>query len=164
MANERTRLAELDGGGRAKRLQEQEQLKNKLDELRHVEQDTSQRSDTLAQKVLDAEAQVNQILPSMDAKKEEVEGCTRAIHDLQQKKPQGWEVFGRGVQQVADAVTRESRFHETPVGPVGKYVRLLHPEWSGILERMLAGFTSAFVVTDKHDQNLLSDTMRKYNW
>ena len=65
------------------------------------------------------------------------------------------------LQNLLRAMNNESRFRQKPVGPMGLHVRLLQPEWSSVIESWFAGALEAFVVTSKHDQNILTELLRR---
>ena len=68
------------------------------------------------------------------------------------------------IHAVVRAIQRESRFRDKPVGPMGFHIRLKKPEWASVVETTCGGQLDAFVVTNKQDQSILSELMRKNNW
>ncbi|KAI9881144.1 MAG: Structural maintenance of chromosomes protein 6, partial [Watsoniomyces obsoletus] len=60
------------------------------------------------------------------------------------------------------AIQQERRFQASPVGPIGKHIKLLQPEWSSILEKAFGSTLNGFVVTNKRDQDLMVDLQKKF--
>ncbi|PHH83875.1 hypothetical protein CDD83_2881 [Cordyceps sp. RAO-2017] len=58
-------------------------------------------------------------------------------------------------------VATDGAFEQNPIGPIGAYIKLLKPEWSGILEKTLGDTLNAFVVKSKHDQTHLSGLIQR---
>ena len=87
------------------------------------------------------------------------------IRDLEQGQRQWIDAYQNApaLGKLLRAIANESNFRETPVGPMGRYVELLKPEWGSILEKSFGASLNAFVVTSKDDHTLLSDMMRRHN-
>lgn len=88
----------------------------------------------------------------------------RLIHNLSKDQGQWMAAYHPDLSKLLRAIDNERRFSNRPVGPLGRHVRLLKPEWSSILERSFGGALNAFVVTTKQDQTLLSEIMRRTSW
>ncbi len=72
--------------------------------------------------------------------------------------------FEPNIGNLLRAIDNERGFKERPIGPVGRYIKLLKPEWASVVENTLGATLSSFVVTCKDDQNLLSKLMSKTSW
>jgi chromosome segregation ATPase len=68
------------------------------------------------------------------------------------------------LRKLLQAIENESRFRESPVGPMGRHVKLLRSDWGYILEKQFGGSLNAFVVTSRADQSILSGLMKQCNW
>ena len=68
------------------------------------------------------------------------------------------------LQNLLRSINSESRFREKPVGPLGRHVKLLNPEWGYILEKQFGSVLNGFVVTSKADQSILTGLMRRLGW
>ncbi|KAF2033378.1 P-loop containing nucleoside triphosphate hydrolase protein [Setomelanomma holmii] len=105
-----------------------------------------------------------------DQKVHKVQDDERSIRSNIQRLRQGQRNWIDGYQQPQNlqkllrAIDSDRRFREMPVGPLGRHVKLLRPEWGYILEKQFGSSLNAFVVTSRADQSLLSDWMRKCNW
>ncbi|VDB98254.1 unnamed protein product [Peniophora sp. CBMAI 1063] len=70
--------------------------------------------------------------------------------------------FGRNMHHVLDAI-QEARWHgETPVGPIGRYVKLRDGQWAGVLRVQIGRLMSAFAITDLRDRDTLSQILRRF--
>jgi chromosome segregation ATPase len=114
---------------------------------------------------VEAREQKQQVDERILQKKSE-ETISRAnIRELEQGQRQWIDSYPNApaLGKLLKAVANESRFRETPVGPMGRYVELLRPEWASILEKSFGASLNAFVVTSKDDHTILSDMMRRHN-
>jgi chromosome segregation ATPase len=99
-------------------------------------------------------------------KHEQVARARTTIRELEQGQRNWVDSYPNpaNLPKLLRAIEEERRFRETPVGPMGRHVKLLKPEWSSILESSFGASLNAFVVTSKADQTILSELMRKMNW
>ncbi|KAF7445023.1 Smc Chromosome segregation ATPase [Pyrenophora tritici-repentis] len=88
------------------------------------------------------------------------------IARLQKGESNGMDGFPQPnkLQDLLDAIKRERGFRETPVGPIGRHVKLTASKWGRILEKQFGQTLNGFVVTSKHDQTKLSGLMNKTGW
>jgi chromosome segregation ATPase len=98
--------------------------------------------------------------------RDEERATQRTIQGLQDGQ-RGW-IEGypqpQNLQKLLRAIETDGRFHEQPVGPMGRHVKLLRSEWGFILEKQFGANLNAFVVTSRADQTILSDLMKRCNW
>jgi structural maintenance of chromosomes protein 6 len=98
-------------------------------------------------------------------KRDEVLRAERNVQTLQGREQHWMDSYpNRNLPKLMRAIEKENGFRERPVGPMGRHVKLLKQEWSSILEKQSGGSLSAFVVTSKADQDLLSVLMKETNW
>lgn len=83
---------------------------------------------------------------------------------LEDQKSNRLKAFGPSIPEVLKAIDETNNWHEKPIGPFGKYISLKRPEWCNTLESVLGTALTAFAVCDYHDQRLLSDIMKRYDW
>ncbi|CAE7209583.1 hypothetical protein P3342_011903 [Pyrenophora teres f. teres] len=88
------------------------------------------------------------------------------IARLQKGDSNGMEGFPQPnkLKDLLDAIKRERGFRDTPVGPIGRHVKLTASKWGRILEKQFGQTLNGFVVTSKHDQTKLSGLMNKTGW
>lgn len=99
-------------------------------------------------------------------RKSDVQRSERVIKELEQGQRNWVEAYPSpaNLQKLLKLIEQDRRFRGRPIGPMGRHVKLLKPEWSSILEKSFGASLNAFVVTSKADQSVLSDLMRKTNW
>ncbi|KAH8727160.1 dna repair protein-like protein rad18 [Phaeosphaeriaceae sp. PMI808] len=68
------------------------------------------------------------------------------------------------LQKLLRAIDTDGSFREKPVGPLGRYVKVVRPEWGYILEKQFGHTLNAFVVTSHADMTALKGLMKKWNW
>ena len=158
---ERQRLAELDGGGAAARLTRLEEAQaSALAAHRAFEGHLGRRED-VERKIAEAQQECREREQPIRPKQEEVERQEREIQTLSRDRNRQDAAFDRKMPALLEAIQRERGFAQQPVGPVGKYVRLLKPEWSSIIEKSFGQTLSSFIVTSKEDMNLLNRLMSR---
>jgi hypothetical protein len=92
-------------------------------------------------------------------KEEAVRSCEQMIKDLSGDRGDWMRAYPPGLSNLFKAIQSEKRFREKPVGPLGRHVALLKPEWSSVLESTSGSLLNAFAVTSKSDETLLSNLM-----
>lgn len=102
--------------------------------------------------------------PGLAEKRNEIQQAETRLHDLTRDKNTQRNAFQTTLPNLLRAIDNDNRYARKPVGPIGMHVRLLDPDWSSVIERVFGQNLNAFVVTSKHDQVLLSETMRKVQW
>ena len=86
------------------------------------------------------------------------------IRQLDQQRGDSLRTFGQRVPDLLRAIeSSKNQFHETPIGPFGKYVRVLDSRWQPILDTILGKQMSNFAVKNEHDKRLLLDIMTRLN-
>lgn len=101
------------------------------------------------------------------SKARDEEGLVRSrIKRLQEGERNWMEAYDNqgNLQQLMRAIESERGFREHPVGPMGRHVKLLKPDWGYVLEKQFGANLNAFVVTSKQDQSLLGIIMRRCRW
>ncbi|OAL27818.1 hypothetical protein AYO20_09671 [Fonsecaea nubica] len=155
------RLAELDGGGAARRINE---LNDAEETVRRAEQELQDHLNQRDACVEEIERMQRLEAETGEAKKNEERRVTDLENNLKrlvENRNSQDLAFHPRMQDLLRALQQERGFQDAPVGPLGKHVRLLKPEWSSILERSFGNALSGFIVTSKRDENLLSGIMRR---
>ncbi|KAF2278558.1 dna repair protein-like protein rad18 [Westerdykella ornata] len=163
---QRRKQAEADGGQHAQKITELEEVKQEVERVRkelntHDMETPRLREayETLKREKIAAEG-------SLQDKRSELQRIQNHIRDLEQGGERDWTSAypnAANLSKLLKAIENETGFKERPVGPMGRHVKLLRPEWSSILEKSFGGSLNAFVVTSKPDQNILSSLMRRMN-
>lgn len=158
---EKQRLAELDGGGAATRLAKLEEAQgNATTAHRTFEGHQANRGD-LEAKILEAQQECRERDQPVRPKRDEIEKRQRDIENLSRDRNQQDGAFHPRMPALLRAVQQERSFAQQPIGPVGKFVRLLKPEWSSVVEKSFGQTLSSFIVTSKNDMNILNRIMNQ---
>lgn len=158
---EQSRLSGAEGPAQAERLQRLEELKEAVAEVEQKIQDH------LAQKAGLMAARDEAVGKSNDARRpvEEASGVlersTGLVARLQRDHGNKFAPFRPNMANLVRAVDNETRWRKKPVGPMGLHVKLLKPEWSSQIEKTFGGVLDSFVCTNKEDQTLLSQIMKR---
>lgn len=156
---ERQKLESADDGRHAQKLKDIEDSKIQLEELRVEAQDLSSQSAPIDTAFQSAAEDLEKLKQPVQDKVRDAQNCLEFIRELESGTSNWMKGFAPRLPQLLAAIQRETRFREKPVGPIGKHVSLLKPEWSAILEKSFGGALDSFAVTNKSDQNVLSELM-----
>jgi len=158
---EQQRLAELDGGGATRRLEALEQAKERvmmaIQEQREHQALKAQRERDIDQ----AQTAMDEADEIRTAKTAEVEDQKRNVENMMKNRALQDLGYHANMPQLLRALQQEKGFREQPIGPIGKHVKLLKPEWSSILEKAFGNGLNGFIVTSKQDMDLLSRMMKR---
>ncbi|KAF2121829.1 dna repair protein-like protein rad18 [Lophiotrema nucula] len=165
IAEYRQRQAEADDGQHAKLLEDLEEAKQAKDVAEEVYSNHNNSLPELKKSLANAErdkAQSNQVFSERE---EDVRRCQTRIREIGRDQTNWTNSYPNGAHlaRLLQAIESEQRFQQPPVGPMGRYIKLLKPEWSSILEKQAGASLNAFVVTTKADQGILSNIMRRLN-
>ncbi|BFZ56892.1 Structural maintenance of chromosomes protein 6 [Savitreella phatthalungensis] len=69
--------------------------------------------------------------------------------------------YNKNMVRLLREIEREHRWQRKPIGPIGTTMKLLHQEWSDIVETFFGRKLNAFVVTNYNDKRLLLSLMQR---
>lgn len=162
---ENQRLEEAHGGGEAAKRAEIEDAESSLEEAKSRKEEHDGRLPRLKHDERAAQGELTRAETTWSDRNKEHVGANNALRSLQNAGPKNeWAAYPPNTEKVVRAIARETCFKDKPVGPIGKHVRLLRPDWSSIVEKTLGGSLNGFVVSCKDDQALLSNIMRQAHW
>ncbi|KAF2129939.1 P-loop containing nucleoside triphosphate hydrolase protein, partial [Dothidotthia symphoricarpi CBS 119687] len=162
----RQRQAQADNGRMEEKVREVEEAKT---ERERAETAYSKHNEGFAELQEQLKTVQNEKIP-IDKNVERARGDERRIRNnintLQQGEGNWLNAYpnSRDLQKLLHAIDGDGRFREKPVGPMGRHVKLLLPQWGHILEKQFGGILNGFVVTSRSDQAILSGLMRKCGW
>lgn len=155
------RQADANGGQHAKKLEEIQNARVTSEEARATFTSHSQSAQRVQSDSIEASKRVQAFKPRIEAKRDEVRSKQELIRNLKNNDGQWMSAYDSSVQRLLSLISSNRNFRGTPVGPIGRYVKLKNPEWSPILETQFGAALNAFVVTSKYDQSILADLMKR---
>ena len=158
---ETERLQERDGGGAVQRMAVQKEIKTRLKETEKEIEEHAEQKPRLLKAVEDAEANLKMARERVSAQDNEVKKQQQSLQNLRDKRNVDNANFNPKMPELLRAIQNERRFTSRPIGPVGKHVNLLKPQWYSITENYLGGTLSSFIVTNTNDRNLLNSQMKR---
>jgi chromosome segregation ATPase len=158
---EEVKLRAADDGSHDQKHQEIEDAKDKLRELREEERAHASQSSRIDKAAYDAFEIVQAKQSPVQEKASDVKASERRLKDLAGDRSDWMRPYNPNLGKLLKAIESETRFQEKPVGPLGKHVALLKPEWSKILETCCGGMLFGFAVTTKNDQAILDGLMKR---
>ncbi|XP_044715485.1 AAA domain-containing protein [Hirsutella rhossiliensis] len=96
-----------------------------------------------------------------DSKRNDILTAEAGVRELEKSTGSAYDGFDREMMNLVKAVSNSGGFEHKPLGPLGAHIRLVKPEWSGVLEKTLGETLNAFVVRSKRDQTRLSGLIRQ---
>jgi structural maintenance of chromosomes protein 6 len=161
---EKQRLADLDGGGAAARVVSLQKAKDAV-ELARIAVDSHQKTRAKIDSDLQtANLRVEEKQKAWEDQKADLSRRQYRADQFARERDQQDKGFHPALPQLLRAIENEPRFARKPIGPLGKHVRLLKPEWSSILEKSFGGSLDSFIVTSKRDMDILSELKKRVRY
>ncbi|KAF2466767.1 dna repair protein-like protein rad18 [Lindgomyces ingoldianus] len=162
----RQRQIEADNGLHAQKTQELEEAKEHCENLKAKLETHGDGLPELNQRLRSAQGKRMQTNDHVQQKQEEIRRSKKTINDIENGQRNWMDSYPNpaNLHKLLRAIGEERRFHERPIGPIGRHIKLQKLEWSSILEKQAGGTLNAFVVTSRSDQNLLSSLMKRTNY
>jgi chromosome segregation ATPase len=163
IAREDERLSGAEGPQQAQRLQRLEKLREAVVDVEQRQQDHAAQKAALITSREVAATEFEQTKPPLVEKSGELERISGLITRLQRDAGNKFAPFRPNMVQLVKAVDNETRWRTKPVGPMGLHVKLKRQEWSSQIETTFGGVLDSFICTNKEDQTLLSQIMKRVN-
>jgi chromosome segregation ATPase len=160
---EEERLSNAEGPQQAERLQRLEELKEAVVDVEQRAADHLAQREALNASREKAAAEFEQTKPPMQEQSRELERVGGLIARLQRDVGNKFAPFRQNMVQLVKAVDNETRWRKKPVGPMGLHVKLKQQQWSSQIETTFGGVLDSFVCTNKEDQVMLSQIMKRVN-
>lgn len=164
ITEEQTKIADADDGMHAQKLEEIQDAKAKLESLRADAIARSSQSRKLDVEKDKAYKQMDTVKSAKEAKANDINNTERRLRTLESGTGDWMNAYHDSLRPLLQAIDRETRFREKPIGPFGRYVSLLKPRWSNILESSSGAVLNAFAVTTAGDQQILSGLMKRCSY
>ncbi|CAI6338829.1 unnamed protein product [Periconia digitata] len=157
--------AQADNGIHAQKLQEYEEAKAMYEQRKSEWEIHGEGVHDLAQELAQAKSNKAETDTKTSKKRGEEKASDTKIRELKQVNRSWIDSYRdpKTLAYVLREIEAETRFKTRPVGPIGRHVELLKPQWGSILEKSFGPALEAFVVTNKADQSLLSAIMKRAN-
>lgn len=162
----RRRQTEAHEGVYAEKVRQLQDAKEQFEQAKEVYTSHSQHLQPLQEQLKAAQTEVNAANQQVVKARDDETRIRSNINQLQGGQRSWMTAYNNigGLEKLLQAIRGDQTFKEKPVGPMGRHVKLLRPEWGYILEKQFGQALNGFVVTSKADQNRLSALMRQYNW
>ncbi|PNY27249.1 Structural maintenance of chromosomes protein 6, partial [Tolypocladium capitatum] len=158
---EEQRLDESTGSARAEKEAELSEATARERSLTQRISENANQLPMFRSRLADAEKTLTKKQQLRDVKRKDILAAEQGVRDLEGNTGSAYTGFDRDMTSLVKAVASDGGFEHKPIGPIGALIKLLKPEWSGILEKTLGEALNAFVVRNKRDQSRLSDLIRK---
>lgn len=158
---EEERLVESSGSARVEKEAEHKRAQAREADLNQQIKDCTQQLPGFQSRVVEIEQTMKKHQRHRDQKKKDIVAAQQGVRELEKSTGSIYDGFDTDIRQLARTVAAESEFDSKPLGPLGAHIKLIKPEWSGILEKTLGEALNAFVVQSKKDQSRLSGLIRQ---
>ncbi|KAL1744412.1 hypothetical protein HDZ31DRAFT_82675 [Schizophyllum fasciatum] len=130
----------------------------------------SERADTIATQMNEARAAADKARArGMDLEtrqgqlRRDIAGCDEELRRAQQANQDQFVNYGRNIQAVLHEIQQVRWAGETPLGPLGRYVKARDPrKWGMLLSWQMRGVLDAFVITDQRDRKQLQAILTRH--
>lgn len=161
---ENLRLCARDGGRQAERRREIEEKDHDAQMAKSRLEDHEDSLVGLQEKRNQAEQENLAVQQQQKERRKDLQLAEGRLLSLERDRGKQQNAYSPAMSQLLQIIEHDDGFHEKPVGPMGKHVRLLKPMWSSILEKSFGAALESFIVTSKIDQIRLAGLMRRVKW
>ncbi|KAH7325118.1 P-loop containing nucleoside triphosphate hydrolase protein [Stachybotrys elegans] len=158
---EEHRLNESTGSVRAEKDAELTRTTAEETRLKGEIEETGRSIPQFQSKLAQAEEELNKQQRFQSMKRKEIVSAEQQVRTLEKSTGSPLDGFEKELVDLVKTIQGDSGFEHKPLGPIGAHIRLLKPEWSGLLEKTFGEALNAFVVRSKRDQSRLSGLIRR---
>lgn len=159
--DEEQRLKDSHGDAHTEKLRA---LDSARANLRQIVKESEEAQQRLPDSNMDADKATKELQTVgtlVTQKQGEITGVTKRLRDLEQGHGGLYDGYEHQMQNLVRMIGEDAGFERKPVGPIGAHIQVSKPVWSPMLEKMIGENLSGFVVTNKRDQQRLSDMMNR---
>jgi chromosome segregation ATPase len=153
---EEERLVESSGSARVEKETQLRKAQACETDLNESIENCTKQLPSFQTKLAEVEQAVKNVQQLKDQKRKDVVAAEQGVRELEKSTGSVYDGFDREMVRLAKSVAADTGFTSKPLGPLGAHIKLLNPEWSGLLEKTLGEALNAFVVKSKGDQSHLS--------
>lgn len=134
------------------------------DDLEQIEKESEEAKQRISGLNTDADKATRELQTVgtlVTQKQGEITGVKKRLRDLEQGHGGLYDGYEQPMQNLLRMIEQDTGFERKPVGPIGAHVQVSKPIWSPMLEKIIGENLSGFVVTNKRDQQRLSNMMKR---
>ncbi|KAL1867842.1 hypothetical protein VTK73DRAFT_3923 [Phialemonium thermophilum] len=158
---EQKRLEDANGDALTMKRQELEEARRKEEKETKAIFSLKEAAAELDERLREAKRNLGERVQLVQQKQQEITAVEQKIQNLKNGQGSIYDAYEPALPKLVKMIEAESRFENKPIGPVGTHIQLLNPIWSSIIETTLGSNLNAFVVTSRHDQNVLQGLMKR---
>lgn len=106
------------------------------------------------------EIEVSETSSALKAKKDEINLAKNQLQSIRNDSANALGAYSHEVVQLIQVIDK-ANWHQKPIGPLGRCVTLIKPQWENIVERYFGTTFSAFLCTNDQDANTLRGLIRQ---
>lgn len=159
--DEELRLYNSTGSARAEKDAELSEVKAREKKLQEEIEDAKRKLPELRSLDAEADLALKNRQQAKSGKRDDILKAEQGVRALQGSTGSAMDGFDPQMTTLLQAVAEDNGFSQKPIGPLGAHIKLLKPEWSGILEKTFGEALNAFAVKSKQDQTRLLGLMRR---
>ncbi|KAJ4412020.1 Structural maintenance of chromosomes protein 6 [Gnomoniopsis sp. IMI 355080] len=159
--DEEQRLQDSHGDAHTEKLRALDAARANLQQIEKESEEAQQRLPALNTDADKASRELSTVNTFVKQKQGEIAGVNKKLQDLQQGHRGLYDGYEQPMQNLLRMIEQDGGFERKPVGPIGAHVQVSNPVWSPMLEKMLGENLNGFVVTNKRDQQRLSNMMNR---
>lgn len=161
IAEEERRLTEATGDGRTRKEAELNAAKAEVGRIKDEIDQSHHRITEMKDQLEGAKRSQAGLRDARNGKKVEINTLEKRIRELQQNRGSGYAGFDPNLPRLLKMIEEDKGFENKPIGPIGRHIQLLKPEWSNIIERILGLTPSAFITLSQRDNVRLRGLMKR---
>ncbi|EQK97872.1 RecF/RecN/SMC [Ophiocordyceps sinensis CO18] len=158
---EERHLGESTGSARAEKNAELSKATSQEKNINDQMLAQNEQIPVLQSKLAEAESVSRKRLQLRHSKRNDILTAEAGVRELEKSTGSAYDGFDREMMNLVKGISNNGGFEHKPLGPLGAHIRLLKPQWSGVLEKTLGETLNAFVVRSKRDQTRLSGLIRQ---
>lgn len=159
--DEEQRLQDSHGDAHTEKLHALDAARARLLQIEEESQEAQQRVPDLNTDADKTSRELQTVDTLSKQKQTEIMGVKKRLRDLEQGHGGFYDGYEQPMQNLLRMIEQDAGFERKPVGPIGAHIQVSKPVWSPMLEKFIGENLNGFVVTNKRDQQRLSNMMNR---
>ncbi|KAJ4387984.1 Structural maintenance of chromosomes protein 6 [Gnomoniopsis smithogilvyi] len=159
--DEEQRLQDSHGDAHTEKLRALDAARADLQQIEKESEEAQQRLPNLNTDADKATRELSTVGTFVTQKQAEIAGVKKRLRDLEQGHRGLYDGYEQPMQNLLREIEQDGGFERKPVGPIGAHIQVSNPAWSPMLEKLFGENLNGFVVTNKRDQQRLSNMMNR---